>query len=81
MARGTGLGTPDELVATEVDCTPWVRTKHAALAAHATQVDNADLVGMPDDLFDAVFGIERYVRGLDRTGTALPEDDLYEGVR
>jgi LmbE family N-acetylglucosaminyl deacetylase len=74
-------GTPDELVGTEVDCTKWVRIKHAALAAHATQVDNADLVGMPDEVFDAVFGVERYVRGLDTTGTPLPEHDLFQGVR
>jgi len=74
-------GAPDDLVATEVDCTAWVRAKHAALAAHASQVDNADLVGLPDELFDAVFGVERFIRGLDRTGTALPEHDLFEGVR
>jgi LmbE family N-acetylglucosaminyl deacetylase len=74
-------GTPDELVRTEVDCAPWVRTKHAALAAHASQTDNADLVGLPDDLFDVVFGVERFVRALDRTGTPLPEDDLFAGVR
>jgi LmbE family N-acetylglucosaminyl deacetylase len=73
-------GTKDELVATEVDCSPWVRVKHAALAAHASQVDNADLVGMPDEVFDLVFGTERFVRGLDRTGTALPEADLFTGV-
>jgi LmbE family N-acetylglucosaminyl deacetylase len=73
-------GTPDELVQTEVDCAPWVRRKHAALAAHASQVDNADLVGMPDDVFEVVFGTERYVRGLDRTGSPLPEVDLFEGI-
>ena len=73
-------GTPDELVATEVDCTPWVRVKHDALAAHASQVDNVDLVTMPDDVFEAVFGVERFVRALDRTGTPLPERDLFEGV-
>jgi LmbE family N-acetylglucosaminyl deacetylase len=74
-------GTPDELVQTEVDCTAWVRVKHAALAAHATQVDNADLVGMPDEVFDLVFGTERYVRALDTTATPLPEHDLFEGIR
>ena len=74
-------GTPDELVATEVDCAAWVRVKHAALAAHASQVDNADLVGMPEEVFDLVFGTERYVRALDTTGTPLPERDLFEGVR
>jgi LmbE family N-acetylglucosaminyl deacetylase len=74
-------GTPDELVATEVDCTAWVRVKHAALAAHGSQVDNADLVNMPDEVFDLVFGTERYVRALDTTSTPLPEHDLFEGVR
>lgn len=74
-------GTPDELVATEVDCTAWVRVKHAALAAHASQVDNADLVGMPSEVFDLVFGTERYVRAYDATGTPLPETDLFEGIR
>jgi LmbE family N-acetylglucosaminyl deacetylase len=74
-------GTPDELVQTEVDCTPWVRVKHAALAAHATQADNADLVRMPDEVFDLVFGTERYVRALDTTSTPLPEHDLFEGIR
>lgn len=74
-------GTPDELVATTVDCTPWVRVKHAALAAHASQGDNDDLVGLPDELFDAIFGVERFVRALDLTGTPLPEDDLFAGVR
>ncbi len=73
-------GTPDELVRTEVDCTPWVRVKHAALAAHGSQVDNADLVGMPDEVFDLVFGTERYVRALDATSTPLPEHDLFAGV-
>jgi LmbE family N-acetylglucosaminyl deacetylase len=74
-------GTADALVRTEVDCTPWVRRKHDALAAHASQLDNADLVGLPDDLFEVVFGTERFVRALDRTGTPLPEVDLFEGVR
>lgn len=91
LARDAGLvlpewldapdwGAPDGLVQTEVDCTAWVRAKHEALAAHATQIDNADLVGLPDELFDAVFGVERFIRGLDRTGTSLPETDLYEGI-
>jgi LmbE family N-acetylglucosaminyl deacetylase len=74
-------GAPDDLVRTEVDCTTWVRAKHAALAAHATQLDNADLVDMPDDLFDAVFGVERFIRGFDLTGAPFPEYDLFEGVR
>ena len=92
LARNMGLvlpewlddpdwGTPDELVQTEVDCSAQVERKHAALAAHASQTDNADLVGLPAELFALVFGTERFVRGFDATGTPLPEDDLFAGVR
>jgi LmbE family N-acetylglucosaminyl deacetylase len=92
LARGMGLvlpewlddpdwGVPDELVQTEVDCSDFVSRKHAALAAHASQTDNADLVGLPDELFALVFGTERFVRAFDATGTSLPEDDLFAGVR
>jgi LmbE family N-acetylglucosaminyl deacetylase len=74
-------GVADELVQTEVDCSAYVAQKHEALAAHASQTDNADLVGLPDELFALVFGTERFVRAFDSTGTPLPEDDLFAGVR
>jgi LmbE family N-acetylglucosaminyl deacetylase len=74
-------GAPDDLVQTEVDCSSFVASKHAALAAHASQTDNADLVGLPDELFALVFGTERFVRAYDSTCTPLPEDDLFAGVR
>jgi LmbE family N-acetylglucosaminyl deacetylase len=91
LARSMGLvlpewlddpdwGMPDELVRTEVDCSKFVEAKHAALAAHASQTDNADLVSLPEDLFALVFGTERFVRAYDATGTELPEDDLFAGV-
>ncbi len=73
-------GTPDERVGAVVDCRAYVADKHAALAAHASQTDNADLVGLPDELFAEVFGVERFVRALDRTGSPLPEDDLFAGI-
>jgi len=74
------FGSDDELVQTSVDCSDVVGAKHRALAAHASQVDNADLVGMDDELFDAVFSVETFVRGLDRTGSQLPENDLFVGI-
>ena len=74
-------GAPDELVRTVVDCGAFVAAKHASLAAHASQSDNADLVGLPAELFALVFGAERYIRAFDRTGTPLPEDDLFAGVQ
>ena len=74
------FGTEDDLVQTVVDCSDVVRLKHQALAAHASQVDNADLVGMDDELFDAVFSVEMFVRGFDTTGSPLPETDLFAGT-
>jgi LmbE family N-acetylglucosaminyl deacetylase len=80
IGQGLIVGTPDELVQTTVDCSEVVDVKHRALAAHATQVDNADLVAMDDELFGAIFGTESFVRHLDRTGSPLPETDLFQGI-
>ena len=80
IADGLVGGTPDELVQTTIDCTDVVERKHRALAAHATQTDNADLVAMDGELFDAIFGTEMFVRMMDRTGSPLPESDLFAGV-
>ena len=80
IADGLVVGTPDQLVQTVIDCSDVVDRKHRALAAHATQTDNADLVAMDDELFDAIFGTEMFVRMIDRTGAPLPETDLFAGV-
>ena len=80
IADGLVVGTPDELVQTTIDCTDVVDRKHRALAAHATQTDNADLVAMEPELFEAIFGTEMFVRMIDRTGAPLPETDLFAGV-
>ena len=74
-------GTPDELVTTRVDCTSEVRKKHAALAAHASQTADSFFFKLPDQLFDEVFGMEHFVRHEDRTGAAVPETDLFAGLR
>jgi LmbE family N-acetylglucosaminyl deacetylase len=75
------FGTDDELVGTYVDCTPVVGAKYAALAAHASQGDNAFFLDMGAELFGAIFAIEAFVRAKDSTGAPLPEDDLFAGLR
>ena len=35
---------------------------------------------MDGELFDAIFGTEMFVRMMDRTGSPLPETDLFAGV-
>lgn len=80
IAQELIVGTEDEFVQTAIDCTEVVDLKHRALAAHATQTDNADLVAMDDELFNVIFGTETFVRLIDRTGSPLPEDDLFQGI-
>ena len=43
-----------------VDAREVADVKQAALAAHATQIDNASLVSLDPETFAVVFGIERY---------------------
>jgi LmbE family N-acetylglucosaminyl deacetylase len=78
--REEEFGTPDELITTQVDCHEFVSTKYAALAAHASQTDQSFFMKLPIDLFNRIFGIESFIRHLDRTGIATPETDLFGGV-
>jgi LmbE family N-acetylglucosaminyl deacetylase len=75
------FGTDDELVTTYVDCSAVVGNKFEALAAHASQRDNAFFLELGTELFGAIFSIEAFVRGLDHTGAPTPEDDLFAGLR
>ena len=56
------FGTDDDLVATSVDCSAVVDRKYAALAAHASQVDNGFFLDMGPELFGAIFSVESFVR-------------------
>ncbi|MHB1776893.1 MAG: PIG-L family deacetylase [Acidimicrobiales bacterium] len=75
------FGTDDRLVTTTLDCRSVAGVKFDALAAHATQLDNAFLLALGPDLFAEALGIEWYVRGADRSGAPVPEDDLFAGLR
>lgn len=75
------FGTPDELVTTFVDCAEYVGRKFDSLAAHASQAENIFFLNMGRELFGSVFGREMFVRAVDRTGTPVPEDDLFAGIR
>ena len=68
-------------ITTTVDTTAVAARKRAALAAHASQLDNSWWVKFPEDAFADVFGTETFIRAQDRTGTAVPEDDLFVGLR
>lgn len=80
-AEEPAWGTPDDLVTTAVDVSGYVDAKFAALAAHASQADNVFFLRLGSDLYGRFFGQEWFVRASDRSGAAVPEDDLFAGLR
>jgi LmbE family N-acetylglucosaminyl deacetylase len=75
------FGTPDELITTTVDCTAVAARKYASLAAHASQSDNIFFLRMGEELFSNIMRTESFIRVQDSTGSPLPEDDLFAGLR
>lgn len=73
--------TPDTEISAWIDCAGVVDAKLAALRAHRSQADNVFFLGLPDDVFRRFFAVEPYVRWRDRTGGALPVQDLFAGLR
>jgi LmbE family N-acetylglucosaminyl deacetylase len=80
LGPGMVRGIEDSLIQSSVDCHDVVATKHEALAAHASQQDNSDLLAMSDELFEALFSVESFVRAFDTTSSPLPESDLFAGI-
>jgi LmbE family N-acetylglucosaminyl deacetylase len=70
----------DDVVATTMDVRGFAKRKHRAIAIHASQVDNADLVTMDEELFTLLFGIEYYQRAWSRDVTSGDQTDLFGGL-
>ncbi|MFG3284516.1 PIG-L family deacetylase [Streptomyces sp. NPDC048111] len=75
------IGLPDEEITTWVDTSAHGAQKFDALAAHASQGENIFFLKMGQERFTDLMGVETFVRVQDRTGAALPEDDLFAGLR
>ncbi len=75
------FGTPDEQITTSVDVASVAGLKYDSLLAHASQADNLFFLRMGRDVFSQVMGNESFVRAADRTGSPVPEDDLFAGLR
>jgi LmbE family N-acetylglucosaminyl deacetylase len=75
------FGTPDELITTMVDVSPYVERKRKALEAHASQGDNIFLLRMPEDAQQRAFAHESFVRKASRIPAPDHEDDLFAGLR
>jgi Uncharacterized proteins, LmbE homologs len=56
--------------------------KREALFAHGSQIGGESWFSkIPEDIAAATFGRESFIRASDTTGAALPEDDLFAGLR
>jgi LmbE family N-acetylglucosaminyl deacetylase len=57
------MGTPETLLTTRVDVTPWIAAKRAAMRAHSSQIaEDSFFLSLPDEAFAAAFGTEWFLR-------------------
>lgn len=74
---------PQEAVTTEIEVGEWAHVRQDALREHATQVDPSSefWFGLPREVETELGHVDEYHLAFDRTGSELPEDDLFAGVR
>jgi len=75
------FGTPDELITTFVDVSPYVVRKRKALEAHASQGDNIFMLRLPEEAQQQMFGRECFIRQFSTVPVPEQEDDLFAGLR
>jgi LmbE family N-acetylglucosaminyl deacetylase len=68
-------------ITTNIDISPVLDRKRAALLAHASQIRDSWFSKIPPELAARVFGRESFIRASDTTGAPVPEDDLFAGLR
>ena len=73
----------DEKITTRVDIGEFADVREAALLAHATQVDPTSRFwfGLPPEVSRTIHPFDDYVLARSLVDTAIPEDDLFAGVR
>jgi LmbE family N-acetylglucosaminyl deacetylase len=75
------IGLPDDEITTWVDTSEFGTQKFEALGAHASQGENIVFLRLGEQRFTDLMGTETFVRVRDTTGAALPETDLFAGLR
>lgn len=75
------FGSPDDQITTEIDVTPWLDRKRAALAAHRSQIaSDSFFLNIPPELTQRFFGVEQFILEEGEPGPVQPEDDLFAGL-
>jgi LmbE family N-acetylglucosaminyl deacetylase len=68
-------------ITTSVNIGPVLDRKREALMAHASQIQDSWFSKLPPDIAAEAFGHETFVRVSDSSGAAVPETDLFAGLR
>ncbi|TDD65232.1 GlcNAc-PI de-N-acetylase [Actinomadura darangshiensis] len=74
------FGTPDELITSVLDVSAHVEAKRKALQAHASQGENIFLLRMPEEMQQAAFSYESFIRHFCRVPAPDQEVDLFAGL-
>jgi mycothiol conjugate amidase Mca len=75
-------GLPDERITTIVDIRPYLEQKRAAMLCHRTQIRVDEvLFRIPPEAAARALGEEQFIRVRSLVNAALPEDDLFAGLR
>jgi len=75
------MAETERRITTTVDIRPVLARKRDALFAHASQIQDSWFSKIPQDIAEATFGRESFIRASDSTGAPVPEDDLFAGLR
>jgi LmbE family N-acetylglucosaminyl deacetylase len=68
-------------ITTTVDVSAFIDQKRDALTTHASQIAESWFGKLPDEAYRTMFGTETFIRAHDASGAAVPEDDLFAGLR
>ncbi|TDC18080.1 mycothiol conjugate amidase Mca [Streptomyces sp. 8K308] len=82
LERWDEFDRPERSLTTRVPCAEYFPTRDKALIAHATQIDpDGGWFRVPMDIQQEVWPTEDYELAKSRVDTALPESDLFAGIR
>ena len=75
------MAEAEQRITTTIDIRPVLARKRDALLAHASQIQDSWFSKIPPGIAEDAFGRESFIRASDSTGSAVPEDDLFAGLR
>jgi LmbE family N-acetylglucosaminyl deacetylase len=79
VGEDSTFGRPEDMITTTVDVRAYVASKRASMAAHESQIpESSFFLQMPEEVFEASFGWEWYVRQGVPAGHR--DDDLLAGL-